>query len=204
MQYVCVDIEADGPIPGDFSMIELGAVVVTKEYNQWRILEKPSFFGQFAPISKQYDPAALTAIGRTRAETLGYPDAWDTIELFWQWCQELKKDGPIRFVSDNAGFDWMFVCWYFHHYMNEKAIQQRNPFGFSCDSLTSMYKGYRQKTQASFQRDGWRGNHEHTHNAGEDTLGNAYALCRLLNVWDANRAASPNPVRSTQEQTGAR
>jgi hypothetical protein len=28
MPYVIVDIEADGPIPGDYSMISLGAVVV--------------------------------------------------------------------------------------------------------------------------------------------------------------------------------
>ncbi len=28
MPYVSVDIEADGPIPGDYSMISFGAVVV--------------------------------------------------------------------------------------------------------------------------------------------------------------------------------
>ena len=28
MTYVMVDIEADGPIPGDYSMVCLGAVVV--------------------------------------------------------------------------------------------------------------------------------------------------------------------------------
>jgi hypothetical protein len=28
MAYIMVDIEADGPIPGDYSMISLGAVLV--------------------------------------------------------------------------------------------------------------------------------------------------------------------------------
>ena len=28
MSWIMVDIEADGPIPGDFSMIEIGAVLV--------------------------------------------------------------------------------------------------------------------------------------------------------------------------------
>lgn len=28
MSYVMVDIEADGPIPGDYSMVSFGAVIV--------------------------------------------------------------------------------------------------------------------------------------------------------------------------------
>lgn len=31
MSYIMVDIEADGPIPGDYSMICLGAVIVDQE-----------------------------------------------------------------------------------------------------------------------------------------------------------------------------
>jgi hypothetical protein len=184
MQYVCVDVEADGPIPGDFSLIELGAVVVHRDVKGigiWSIADQPRFLAQMHPITKSYDPGALKAIGRTRAETLSYPAPWDMIELFWQWSVALKENGPIRFVSDNAGFDWMFVCWYFHHYMKEKHIQQRNPYGFSCDSLTSLYKGYKKSMKRDFRQDGLRGPLAHTHNAAEDALGNAHALCTLLN-----------------------
>ena len=33
MTYVMVDIEADGPIPGDYSMIAFGAVLVDEKLN---------------------------------------------------------------------------------------------------------------------------------------------------------------------------
>ena len=41
MPYVMVDIESDGPIPGDFSMVCFGAVIVEPELNR-------SFYG---PVS---------------------------------------------------------------------------------------------------------------------------------------------------------
>ncbi len=44
-----VDIEADGPIPGDYSMIALGAVKVEEGLTQ-------SFLGYLQPISEQWSP----------------------------------------------------------------------------------------------------------------------------------------------------
>jgi len=44
MPYVMVDIESDGPIPGDYSMICLAAIIVEPELNR-------TFYGQLQPIS---------------------------------------------------------------------------------------------------------------------------------------------------------
>ena len=44
MAYIMVDIEADGPIPGDYSMVCLGAVVVEPALVR-------TFYGQLRPIS---------------------------------------------------------------------------------------------------------------------------------------------------------
>ena len=49
MAYIMVDIEADGPIPGDYSMIALGAVLVEDNLHQ-------QFYGLLKPISDQYIP----------------------------------------------------------------------------------------------------------------------------------------------------
>jgi hypothetical protein len=45
MSYVMVDVESDGPIPGDYSMVSFGAVVVEPG------LEK-RFYGELRPISE--------------------------------------------------------------------------------------------------------------------------------------------------------
>lgn len=45
MSWIMVDIEADGPIPGDYSMVSFGAVVVEPG------LER-TFYGELRPISE--------------------------------------------------------------------------------------------------------------------------------------------------------
>ena len=44
MTYVMVDMEADGPIPGDYSMICFGAVIVEPGLDR-------TFYGRLRPIS---------------------------------------------------------------------------------------------------------------------------------------------------------
>jgi hypothetical protein len=74
-------------------------------------------------------------------------------------------------VSDNAGFDWQFVNYYFHRFVG------RNPFGFSPLSLTSLYKGFARDMRACFRR---LRRTRHTHNALDDARGNAEALLALV------------------------
>ena len=65
MSYVMVDIEADGPIPGDYSMICFGAVIVEPSLSR-------TFYGQLRPISEQWQPEALAVSGFTRERTLAF------------------------------------------------------------------------------------------------------------------------------------
>jgi hypothetical protein len=66
MSWIMVDIEADGPIPGDYSMVSFGAVVVEPG------LER-TFNGELRPISKKFVPEALAVSGFTREQTLAFP-----------------------------------------------------------------------------------------------------------------------------------
>ena len=56
MSYVMVDVESDGPIPGDFSMVCFGAVVVEPGLRR-------SFYGRLKSISEQWVPDALKVSG---------------------------------------------------------------------------------------------------------------------------------------------
>jgi DNA polymerase III alpha subunit (gram-positive type) len=162
MSYIMVDIEADGPIPGDYSMIALGAVVVENGLNR-------TFFGKLRPISENYIPQALQVSGFTREETLAFSDPAEVMKDLAKWLSQNSKGQPI-FISDNNGFDWMFVCWYFHHFT------RNNPFGFSSQNLGSLYKGLVKDTFQNFKhlRDT-----RHTHHPVDDAKGNAEALLKL-------------------------
>lgn len=69
MTYIMVDVESDGPIPGDFSMISFGAVLVDHRLDK-------TFFGKLKPISDKYVPEALAVSGYARSETLAFDDPW--------------------------------------------------------------------------------------------------------------------------------
>lgn len=157
-----VDIEADGPIPGDYSMISLGAVLVNKALDK-------TFYGQLKPISEQYVPEALAVAGHSREETLAFDEPKAVLLDFEAWIKETSKGRPL-FISDNNGFDWMFVCWYFHHFL------KRNPFGFSSQNLGSLYKGLIKDTFQNFKH---LRKTAHTHHPVDDAKGNAEALLHM-------------------------
>jgi hypothetical protein len=162
MTYVMVDVEADGPIPGDFSMVCFGAVVVEPGLQR-------SFYGRLKPISEQWLPDALKVSGFTREQTLMFDDPRLVMDRFASWLAGLRSK-RLLFISDNNGFDWQFINWYFHHFLHN------NPFGFSSQNLGSLYKGLVKDTFATFKH---LRRTAHTHHPVDDARGNAEALLHM-------------------------
>jgi len=162
MGYIMVDIESDGPIPGDYSMVCFGAVVVEPTLAQ-------TFYGKLKSISDKWIPDALKVSGFSREEVLTFDEPADVMARFEAWIQQNIKDRPM-FISDNNGFDWQFINWYFHHFLG------RNPFGFSSTNLGSLYKGLVKDTFATFKH---LRKSKHTHNPVDDAMGNAEALMHM-------------------------
>ncbi len=156
-----VDIEADGPAPGLFSMVSLGAVVVEPSLSK-------RFYGQLRPISDSFVPDMLAISGHGRAETMGFPEASATMQAFGDWVR-VHSAGRPHFVSDNA-FDWMFVNYYFHRFLGA------NPFGWSSTNLGSLYKGLERSVFVNFKH---LRKTPHTHHPVDDALGNAEALLAM-------------------------
>lgn len=161
MPYVMVDIEADGPIPGDYSMISFGAVVVEPGLGC-------VFAARLRPISERFVPQALAVSGFSREQTLRFEEAAPVMTRFAAWLQGLG--GRPIFVADNNGFDWMFVCWYFWHFLGS------NPFGHSSQNLGSLYKGLVKDASRSFKH---LRRTAHTHDPVDDARGNAEALLHM-------------------------
>lgn len=167
MSYFMVDIEADGPIPGDYSMISFGAVLVDEKLNK-------TFYGKLKPISENYIEEALQVSGFSRSETLDFEDPQITMAAFAEWIKVHSTGRPV-FISDNNGFDWMFVCWYFHHFIGS------NPFGHSSQNLGSMYKGLVKDCFKNFKH---LRKTKHTHHPVDDAKGNAEALLSMKKEMD--------------------
>ncbi|HEX3761362.1 MAG TPA: exonuclease domain-containing protein [Kofleriaceae bacterium] len=162
MSYVMVDVEADGPAPGLYSMVSLGAVIVTPALDR-------TFHGELRPITDVWVPDALAVSGVTRAQHEGFDDPRDVMTRFAGWLAAHAGKRPI-FISDNNGFDWSFVNYYFHRFVG------KNPFGHSSQNLGSLYKGVVKDTFASFKHLRVTA---HTHHPVDDARGNAEALLRI-------------------------
>jgi DNA polymerase III alpha subunit (gram-positive type) len=162
MPYVMVDIESDGPIPGDYSMVCFGAVIVEPGLQR-------TFYGKLRPISDKFIADALAVSGFSREATIEFDDPKAVMETFRDWIKAECK-GRAMFISDNNGFDWQFINWYFHHFLGN------NPFGFSSTNLGSLYKGLTKDTFVNFKH---LRQTRHTHHPVDDARGNAEALLSM-------------------------
>lgn len=166
MTFIMVDIEADGPIPGDYSMVSFGAVIVEPGLNR-------TFYGQLRPISECWLPDALAVSGHSREETLGFEEPAVVMQRFADWLQREVKGRP-QFIADNNGFDWSFINWYFHHFLGS------NPFGYSSTNLGSFYKGVVRDLFQNFKQ---LRKTIHDHHPVNDAKGNAEALLAIASQY---------------------
>ncbi len=157
-----VDVEADGPCPGRYSMVSFGAVLVKAGLDT-------VFYGRLHPVSDSFVPESLAVSGLSRAETLAFPEPRDVMKEFARWITDHSSGRPI-FISDNNGFDWQFINWYFHEFVG------KNPFGHSSTNLGSLYKGLVKDTTKNFKH---LRQSKHTHNPVDDARGNAEALLHM-------------------------
>ena len=127
--FISVDVETSGPNPGNYSLLSIGACLVSDPQTQ--------FYIELQPVNDASTEQALQ-ISNLDLEELrrqGLPPS-EAMERFAQWVQSVTLDGeePI-FVAFNAAFDWMFVNDYFHRYL------KYNPFGHKALDIKAFYMG---------------------------------------------------------------
>ncbi|MFT3978878.1 MAG: 3'-5' exoribonuclease [Ferruginibacter sp.] len=165
MSYIVVDVESDGPIPGKYSMVCFGAVVVEPSLSK-------TFYRKVKPISNEWDPQALAVSGFSREDHLSFDEPAATMHAFAKWLADNSTNRPI-FISDNPAFDWQWINWYFHIYLGS------NPFGFSGRRIGDLYCGM--KMDAGLNNE-WKRKYRktrHDHNPVNDAKGNAEALLAM-------------------------
>jgi DNA polymerase III alpha subunit (gram-positive type) len=161
--YIMVDIEADGPCPGMFSMISIGAVFV---YSDTEV----KFYREIAPISENYVNSMLSISGYTREQTEEFENPKVVMSEFRDWILQNSANQIPVFVSDNNGFDWMFICWYFYRFIGA------NPFGFDSINLDSLVRGKNGNLSKGINYEYKR---VYNHNALDDALINRDVLLNL-------------------------
>ena len=165
MSYIVVDVEADGPIPHQYSIVCFGAVVVEPSLSK-------TFYGKIKPVSQQWIPEALAVSGISREEHERFGDPAEVMKDFAQWLKA-SSDGKPVFISDNPAFDWQWINYYFHYYLG------KNPFGFSARRIGDLYCGMKMDAGLNSEWKRLLRKTRHDHNPVNDAKGNAEALLEM-------------------------
>jgi len=184
--YFSVDVETNGPIPADFSMLSFGAAA----YN-----DDGTFLDTFERNLEDLDGAKEDA--DTMAWWATQPEAWelcqknkvnpfDAMTDFTKWIDDTceRFNGKAVFLAYPAGFDFTFIYWYFMHFTG------RCPFSFNSLDIKSygmamLGTPFKETTKRAFPNR-WKSKRRHTHEAIEDALGQGELFVAMLKENKAN------------------
>ena len=179
--YVVVDIEADGPVPGLYSMLSFGAVAMTKDGEQGTFYKKVTAL----PGAVQH-PATMqwweTQPVAWQEATTNAEDPSLVMDEFCNWLSDLGKN-PV-FVAHPVAFDYAFISWYLWKFAGKNPFVNEKGASITLD-LTSYISGkYSQSLTKSMRSNlaEWmkNGMPEHSHNALDDAKGFAVILINIL------------------------
>ena len=172
------DCEAVGGCPATGRLTEFGAVAfsgpaVTPHCPICASSTRPWFHGLILPSDPSPESPAVPHPRIQLSDEEYQRKAAEVFSEFTQWLKQVSKDQPV-FLSDNNGFDWMWICDGFHRYLGA------NPFGHSSRRISDYYAGLIGNFGET-QR--WKRLRPivHDHHPVHDAAGNCLAFQRILN-----------------------
>lgn len=174
--FCSVDIETDGKIAPDNSMLSLGAAAFTSDGD---LISTFSANLDLLPGAVA-DPDTMNwwkqnqeAYNATRTNI---QDPKIAMTNFVEWVEKL--DGKPVFVGYPAGFDFTFMYYYMIHFVG------RSPFSFSALDIKSyacavLKTEYRETTKKNFPKR-WFPKEKHTHIAVDDAIEQGKLFINIL------------------------
>lgn len=169
--YFSTDIESDGPIPGEYSMLSFASAAYDIDKNLISTFEANL---KTLPGAKQHPdtmdwwmkPSQLKAWDTHRQNTV---DPEEAITEYLEWVAEVtgRRNTPV-FVAYPAGFDFTFMYWYMMKFAGEC------PFSFAALDVKTLAmamtkKGYREVSKKKLPKR-WFDDLPHTHRALDDAI----------------------------------
>lgn len=204
--YLSGDVEADGPIPGPFSMLSFGVVAFDesgKEIGAFArnlellpgALQHPATMAWWAKNQAAYD--------RTREGTVPPLSAMIGLDL---WMRHLP--GKKTFVGYPASYDFLFLYWYLIAFevLRETALTPspsiqaagyESPFGFQALDIKTLAMiplgcDFRAVGKRKMPREWFEGQPQHTHDPLDDARGQGMLFFKVLEAARASQLAAQN------------
>lgn len=189
--YVVTDIEADGPVPGDHSMLSFASVAMNHDGR-----EVDTFEAVLLPLTDAQSDADTMAWFATQPEayaaaTTNPRPAANIFADFVNWV--LALPGNPVFAAHPILFDGLWIDFYLRKFTNRMLRQgprDNTPLfhasGICIRSLAAMHLDWPiWDCKPDSYPPEWLGHHKHSHSAIEDARGYSHLLATLLNMKGA-------------------
>ena len=174
--YVSTDVEADGPIPGDYSMLSFASAAY---------MPNKELIGTFSTNLETLPDA------KTHPKTMEWwksqPEAWaacrtdlqdpaSAMKKYLDWLNTLP--GKPVFVAYPAAYDFMFVYWYLIHFTGESPFSH-SALDIKTFAMAMLKKPYRESIKKNMPSR-WFDDSPHTHLALDDAIEQGALFCNIL------------------------
>lgn len=175
--YISTDVEADGPIPGQNSMLSFGSTAYRLDKTIVSTFEANL---ELLPGAKP-DP-------RTMQWWQTKPEAWKacrenlqspekTMHNYLIWLKGLP--GTPVFVGYPAAYDFMFVYWYLIRFTGESPFSH-SALDIKTLAMVLMKTGYREVTKKKMPKHWFDSSLKHTHKALDDAIEQGALFCNMM------------------------
>jgi hypothetical protein len=168
-RHFILDVEADGPHPLDFNMINFGLVnVLDPDRGFYRLIQPLHMNGG------GIDEARAVSGVTWDNQLIKGADIAKSMRAAQDWLTDCSGVARVTLWSDNPAFDWQFWNAYCHRFCNGFNVA-----GFSARRIGDLDAGRRKEpfNTNAFKK---RRQTAHTHNPEDDARGNAEALRWVL------------------------
>jgi len=179
--YFSTDIEADGPIPGKYSMLSFGSAAFN---SSGQMLDTFAANLDTLPGASQHPDTmdwwkSQTAAWEAHRQNTRPAEA--VMPEYVRWVNSVSKkfNGRPVFVGYPAGFDFLFMYWYLINFAGE------SPFSFSAldmktYAMAKLGVEYRAVTKRKMPRDWFSNTKKHTHVALDDAIEQGELFIKML------------------------
>jgi hypothetical protein len=174
--YISTDVEADGPIPGQNSMLSFGSAAYLKD---------KQLISTFEINLECLDQAS------SDPETMKWwstqTEAWDycrsnlqtpkvAMQKYIDWLNSLP--GKPVFVGYPVAYDFMFVYWYLIKFVGKSPFSH-SALDIKTLAMVALKSEYRKATKRLMPKS-WFDKLPHTHKALDDAIGQGALFCNIL------------------------
>lgn len=200
--YISIDIEADGPIPGPYSMISLGAAafmanLTEKDYEYWELPLSTFQVNLKALPGATEHPETMefwdNNVAAYNATTIDQVDPKVAIDQFVIWVSflEARYGAKAVLVGYPGGYDFMFLQWYLVYAGYPSTQYNFSILDIKSYAMAMLKRPYIGCTKKNMPKRWKTGNKSHTHIAVDDAEEQGRIFMRMLLENSIESTATP-------------